>query len=663
MPRDMVLGNGTLSVNIDRNLNIRDLYYPHVGFHNHLGGRCNMIGVWTDEQFAWIDDTWSVRLGYVPGTLTTDAMACNGRLGVRMYFNDTVHPEYNLLLRKVTLENLYPEEREIRVFFNHDFRIQQSDVDNTVFYHPFTGAVVHYKRESHILINGRASKEGAGQYTIGSPGMSTAGETWRDAEDGLLNMNSVGQGATDSTVGFSLRVPGRSTSRLEYWIAVGCSLEDVLQLNATVRGETFDVLAAESESHWHSWVELRPSWAPELRMSQGWREIYERSLLVIRNHVDRTGGIIATTDSDVTTMRQAGCGYIRPRDAAFAARSLDMAGYGVPARGLFSFCAALLSGTKPFLLQSYGADGTLGPTSLPWLSDGTPEVPCGLDGTAAVLWAVGEHYERWKDKEFVESIYEDLVAPAADYMVRALDTATNLPRPSYDLWEQRRGIHLFTCCAVFGALSAAANLASTFDPSSFDHYWKARNRLKKAITDSFYKRPAKRFVRSLVPVDGGPGAFEPDMTIDSAMMGPFIFGVLPPGHPKIGATMRAVYDRLWVNTPVGGIARYEDDRNFQISSDTEHIPGNPWFVPTLWMAEWYIAVAQGFRDLEPAHDLIEWAVANASPSGMLAEQIHPFTGKPLTAMPFTWSHASLVSTMSAYERKSVDLLTSRVDRT
>jgi GH15 family glucan-1,4-alpha-glucosidase len=112
--------------------------------------------------------------------------------------------------------------------------------------------------------------------------------------------------------------------------------------------------------------------------------------------------------------------------------------------------------------------------------------------------------------------------------------------------------------------------------------------------------------------------------------------------------MLAIRDRLWVNTPVGGIARYENDTYQQVSWDTEKVPGNPWFICTLWMAQWYIATAQTQVDLDQALKLLEWAVAHALPSGVMAEQVHPYTNAPLSVSPLTWSHATLVMAMKEY---------------
>ncbi len=38
MPRDIPVGNGQLLVCFDHDYCLRDLYFPHVGQENHLGG-------------------------------------------------------------------------------------------------------------------------------------------------------------------------------------------------------------------------------------------------------------------------------------------------------------------------------------------------------------------------------------------------------------------------------------------------------------------------------------------------------------------------------------------------------------------------------------------------------------------------------------------------
>ena len=37
---------------------------------------------------------------------------------------------------------------------------------------------------------------------------------------------------------------------------------------------------------------------------------------------------------------------------------------------------------------------------------------------------------------------------------------------------------------------------------------------------------------------------------------------------------------------------------------------------------------------------------------MLAEQVHPYTGEPLSVSPLTWSHAAFVSAVQHFARRS-----------
>jgi glucoamylase len=112
--------------------------------------------------------------------------------------------------------------------------------------------------------------------------------------------------------------------------------------------------------------------------------------------------------------------------------------------------------------------------------------------------------------------------------------------------------------------------------------------------------------------------------------------------------MEAVRERLWVKTDVGGVARYENDYYHQVSQDVENVPGNPWFICTLWLAQWHIATARNMADLQPALDILDWAAAHAMPSGVMAEQVHPYTNAPLSVSPLTWSHATLVMAVREY---------------
>ena len=74
------------------------------------------------------------------------------------------------------------------------------------------------------------------------------------------------------------------------------------------------------------------------------------------------------------------------------------------------------------------------------------------------------------------------------------------------------------------------------------------------------------------------------------------------------------------------------------------------------MADYRIASARTLEELEQAVEILEWVVKRALPSGILAEQVDPLTGAPVSVSPLTWSHSTVVATVIAYLRKLEALL-------
>jgi len=128
------------------------------------------------------------------------------------------------------------------------------------------------------------------------------------------------------------------------------------------------------------------------------------------------------------------------------------------------------------------------------------------------------------------------------------------------------------------------------------------------------------------------GKLEVDFTRDASVWGLFAFGLYAVDDPKMVSTMSDLKEKLWVGTGVGGIARYENDYYHQVSKD---VPGNPWFVCTLWLADFLAERAIDEKGIADAIEILHWVTDHALPSGILAEQVHPFTGEPLSVSPLT----------------------------
>jgi GH15 family glucan-1,4-alpha-glucosidase len=138
------------------------------------------------------------------------------------------------------------------------------------------------------------------------------------------------------------------------------------------------------------------------------------------------------------------------------------------------------------------------------------------------------------------------------------------------------------------------------------------------------------------------------LTLDASISGLYQFGMFEATSEEMRRTMEAITNRLTVKSEVGGVARYENDVYHQVSHDLANVPGNPWFICACWLAEYQIACARTLEELRQAQGWLEWVRARALPSGVLAEQVNPYTDAPLSVSPLTWSHAEYAGAIRWY---------------
>ena len=652
MPRDLPLGNGDFLVTFDGRYQLRDIYYPHVGQENHTVGSPCRFGVWADGAFSWVGgDDWAIHIAYEHETLVGDTTLHNAALGLRFRCRDAVDFDRNIYFKEVTVEDELGRERELRVFQHFDAHLFGNEVGDSAFYDPRSQSIVHYKGRRAFLISGTAGGHSFGltSFAIGQKDAPGKEGTWRDAEDGVLSRNAVAQGSIDSVGMLGFRVPATGSSTVVFWIAAGESYDEVRELDKLVRERTPASFLARTKDYWRLWANKDESIADHLPAEVA--RLYKRSTLIIRTQVDNRGAIIAGNDSDVLRFNRDTYSYLWPRDGALVADALDLAGYGEVTRRFFFLCGDLMT-REGYLLHKYNPDGSLGSSWHAWSTpEGRLELPIQEDETGLPIWALWQHYERDRDIEFIRPLYRKLVRTGSDFMATFREVHTKLPAPSFDLWEERRGIHAFTTAAVWAGLTAGRNFAVAFGQHELaKRYAVAAQEIREAALTHLWDADRGRFVRTVAVLPDG--MIVKDATIDISLAGIFLFGMLPASDPRVVATMKAIEQRLTVRTPVGGVARYENDYYFQMSHDVASVPGNPWFVSTLWLAEWYIATAATLDDLERPLALLRWCAAKALPSGVLAEQVHPYTGEPLSVSPLTWSHAAFVNAVQRYARAS-----------
>jgi len=659
MPRDLPLGNGSMQINFDPRYNLRDIFWPHVGKENHTAGNINHTGVWVSDDgsgqpaFAWFEDAeWQRDLRYRDETMVTAVTMQNDRLGLHLLCEDTVDFDRDTFIRHFVVHNLRDIQRSVRFFFHYDWYIYGEAVGDTTYYQPTHGSrpgefLVAYKSNRYFVLNAQVGRKvGISSWANGVKGVGGLLGTWKDAEDGQLACGNIAQGSVDCTLGVHLdNVPAGGTVTFYHWLCAGYSFQDVEREDRRVRERGPASFLERTANYWHRWANKLPmDWAD---LPADLITAYKRSLLVLRTQVDDHGAVIASTDYDILTFARDSYCYMWPRDAALVIYALDEAGFQDPARGLFTLIARIMR-PEGYLLHKYDPEGALGSSWHPWAdSKGNPQLPIQEDETALIIYAMWHHYEKYHDFEFVSQFYSRVIKAAGDFMVSYRHLATRLPGPSHDLWEERRGISSFTVGAVWAGLTAAANFAEMFgDLNLADEYRTAAREIKNACVRFMFDQEGGYFVRQLAVHDDDTTS--QDCTVDASATGLFQFGMFAADDPLIVSTMQAIKEKLVIPTPVGGVARYQSDYYQRVSQD---VTGNPWFICTLWLADYYIAAARNLAEMEPALDLLHWVCQHSLPSGVLAEQIHPYTGAPLSVSPLTWSHAAYVTTTLRYVQK------------
>jgi GH15 family glucan-1,4-alpha-glucosidase len=652
MPRDLPIGNGSLLLNFDKNYNLRDIYWPHVGQTLQTAGDISHTGVWVEGQFAWLDaPEWQRTLVYEPETLVTCVTLSHAGLQLQLVFRDCVDFARPLFFRRVEVHNQANHPREVRLFFHYDWHIQGAADGNTVFYHPDLHALVAYKQKAYFLMNGQVESNnqvqvGISSWATGIKEFHGSQGTWRDAEDGELSGNPIAQGSVDGTLAlFLANIPADATALAHHWLAAGYDLLEVIELDRLARERGPENFIVRTRNYWHFWASQQQQDFGNLASTIV--DLYKRSLLVLRTQIDHDGAIIAANDADVEHFSQDSYSYMWPRDGSLVANALSHAGYPEAASGFFNFCNSVLT-RDGYLLHKYNPDRSWGSSWHPWIdAQGQPQLPIQEDETALVLYSLWQHYLCFSDIEFIAPHFHSLVVPAADFLARYRDKLTGLPAPSYDLWEERRGILSYTTATVYSGLEASARFAQLFGEELLQQkYHQAAQEIKQAALHYLWDEERGHFLRMIMV--GEDGTIQKDATLDSSLCGLFQFGMFEARDREIELTMQKLEQSLWVKTAVGGMARYENDPYYQVTKDLSQAQGNPWFICTLWLAQYRIAHSQTLDELALALPLLDWACDRALSSGVMAEQIHPFTNEPLSVSPLTWSHAEFVMTVRWY---------------
>lgn len=637
MARPVILSNGKLMVGLNEHGLVHDFYYPYVGLENLTTARSvhHKIGVWVDNIFSWVDDEkWTIHVDFESDALVSNVTMRSEDLGVELHFNDFVDNELNLFCRIINVINMHEREREVRVFMHQVFEISSGGRADTALFIPDGNYIFDYKGRCALLIYGRQS-DGThfDQYAVGNYGVEGKEGTYKDAEDGELSGSTVEHGGVDSVIRFTLQVEPNGQKQIEYWIAAADSQYAAEKIHNEISKEGLPARLQGVRHNWQEWLAVGSNVMHSVESQ--YLIPLKKSLMMVKAHADRRGGIIASGDSSIYNYGRDYYSYVWPRDGAYAIWPLIRLGYTEEPRKFFEFCRDVIA-PGGYLRHKYQSDKAIGSTWHPWLHGDKSELPIQEDETALVIYMLGEYLEYSQDVDFVKELYATLIQPAGQFMASFIDEATGLPHASYDLWEEKFLTSTYSTALTYQALLVASDMARKFErPDDADVWNQAAEQLLENASAFF--DPERQSYRKgyLLQADG---SLKYDNTLDMSS----IYGIMMYGYRDssgwLDQTMTLAEKILLSVSPSGGAPRYEHDNYF--ASDPQY-QGNPWIITTLWVAQYYIRTNKA----DKAKEIIDWVLQKALPSGVLPEQIHPENGSPLSVTPLVWSHAELVNTI------------------
>ncbi len=614
----LLTGNGRILLAVDEGGNWAYLYYPYAGQFQHL--KQNSLGLYDVQagRFAWLGGQgFQVHQAHEEGSNV--GLTEHEGWGLKVAVEDMIHPDMDVLIRSIAVENRGQEARSLRLFSYHCLNIAESMYQDTCYWDEPAGGVVHYKRNFYFMFRGLPRLTG---FSCGEHTLKGLQGSYVDAEDGHLEGSPVSHGAADSVVQWDLSVGPGQTGRVALLLLIARSRRELKELDRAWRDQSVEARVLETKAFWRSWVEEKEVFAPQ-DLSPLARDLYLRSIFVLRNCNSANGSIIASPD--FASLRSGGDTYNYNwwRDGSYSAMAMDDVGLKEGAQRFLEF-ARQCQEDEGFWLHRHFPEGSVGSTwhQPPFLQ---------VDQTAAVIAATWHHFARHGDMDHLLELWP-MVKRATNFLVDFVDAETGLVAPSYDLWEERRSIHTYSCAAVHDALTKAELIGHRLGKGN--GAWGQRAAaLRTAILDHLWDAQRGVFLRSLKARDAA---------IDASTLLTLRLGVLEPPDPRARGLVENVTRALW-SPRVGGIGRYQGDRYCGNQ--------NPWIICTLWLAEARLLLG----DLPGARELLEWVARAATPTLLLPEQLNSTSGVPSSVVPLVWSHATFVEVVNKYRHHAFGL--------
>ena len=237
--------------------------------------------------------------------------------------------------------------------------------------------------------------------------------------------------------------------------------------------------------------------------------------------------------------------------------------------------------------------------------------------------------------------------------------------PSFELWEEVYGHHFFTAIVQKKALIDGAILAHRLnDEGAAAYYAEQANQITAHLKQ--YVDVANTVIQASLPMHGGP---QKTLELDSSV----ILGVLLTEQERglfsvnsqlVKNTIKQLHQQFNAMFPINNhnsgailFGRYPGDT--YDGYNTESV-GNPWFILTAAIAEYYFSLAQHVATHSTDKTLVKKYLAlgdgylklikKYAPTMQLSEQINLYSGAQQGAQSLTWSYVAVLRAIHLREK-------------
>jgi GH15 family glucan-1,4-alpha-glucosidase len=676
MSTALVLANKRLLINIDYNLQLKDLYFPHIGQENQLNRYLNRMFLFFDNAIHEVNNNeWEIRVDYLKDIMIGSSSIRHRATGIQVEFEDYVDPDTNIYIREFKVTNPGSDTKDILLFFQNNFALAESTFADTVVWYQPAGCLLQYKKNRYI---GCRTDDKFYQFTCAAK-TDNNGLGAYPGSDGSLGFNPVSTGNVNSCVSFKFTLNANSSVKSNIYYLCATDLDEVQNLVKYLKKNSLEVIRnrivtqnTQLLNNLNAKIDLdKLKRIANIEQSEKLATMYKRSQLLMRTQIDNSGAVVAANDGQyLKTSGTDSYSYFWPRDGANVVLSMISSGSQTESEAYFRYAFTLME-SKGYFLHKYFPDTEgkikfLGSSWHPWVDlSGNAQLPIQEDATALNLYAFGCYLERFSSYQQLNKYWPKIknsIRFLMDYTFRHYAAGSNLnkyftgfefnerdpfevfkgsylPLPSYDIWEQYYGVFTNTAVTVYAALQKAITILEIKgDQKLLEKVINFLPKLKKDIELNLFDKSNGRYIKGFRS-DAKTFELLSDSSADASLFSLSQFKYLESNNPLLENIITDLVKRLTVNTLIGGLARKEDDHYLRLNDD---YIGNPWFLPVFWKAQTEIRSDK----LTQALDTLNWAVIHADLTGLMSEQVDPYSGYSLSVKPLTWNHAEFIQTVN-----------------